>query len=963
MKERGPNELTNQPNSFNLEGKGNNMPDGGTNGGPEQSQPAAPNTEQERIARDLARVEADQAEMLHRGKEFYDALKPLAQAKVNKRVSDVFGNLDPVLQTQARYQFAEAALSDGEKDKIGVPESLVDLTKLIIKASDPAVWGEGGTKALISTDKETGRQTVNTANFLDWTRTNMFKVHNMNPTSNINFFNDLGMSVRNDVYGSMISFYEIVFQESLFLDVKNVNGVEVKEENDDYKELRNQLLNEVFLFSLMRNGDIAYNLGRGEQKEMMNALAQAFAVNPLTRSNFFEFIMTMPSMQRQSIRDLEAGKDGVMRAKTEGNFYMGDAVRQALSAYMNIFDYEQLTKILGKDAALFKWEYEVWDPETGEKKKDKTTGQLVDNKKISPDVEKNPVDRTTWYYTQEDVEALAKKGHSVKIGDVKLWSKKNGKNIALDPVNGTPDEKFMDYVNIFLSPNPDQRQQEEIRERIVLSIMKSKNISYNEAKLAEVWAYSMTHMNGIAARNDTQSVAFDWWTRLTNFRDYRKRQKAEKRGANYGGNYNMEGFKRIGLTFFEAARDVRGRTIQEIIQGGQGRDIDIEANPLKKVVDVERDDNGLIIFYDKEGQKIQGQQVKHYDVIEEIDRENGRRKSRVIYLDEQRKEVNVGQAHAKTVIKDVDAPVQFKADLQKQFLPNHMYTAAGVYEHVIKQVQMNFPEMLKGWDTQGYPILDQEKVDKIKAEIEHDIRYSLSTWQEINYSDKYLMWERKEVRNENGRLVSKNVKDSNGNPMELDEDWNIIGTKERDEPETYLDRKEMTILESMFGTDALKYIQFEIEKRKLTYNDLSESEKEKLAKEGKGAHVEKITGRGFGGKEETVNVDLTQHDKEQFRIAVWRGAFDYLVASEIAAHRDRGSGFKWYDSSDMIKVVDVLRGGEFVTPDQIGKIQVSTRTKLKWLFTKDLGYVFATGGLEGFWKILQIMFKESLSGV
>jgi hypothetical protein len=111
-----------------------------------------------------------------------------------------------------------------------------------------------------------------------------------------------------------------------------------------------------------------------------------------------------------------------------------------------------------------------------------------------------------------------------------------------------------------------------------------------------------------------------------------------------------------------------------------------------------------------------------------------------------------------------------------------------------------------------------------------------------------------------------------------------------------------------------------------------------------------------------VTVDLSHADEEEFKISVWRGAFDYLVATEIAAHRDRNSGFRWYDSDDMFKVVDVLREGEFVTPDQIGNIQKETRTKLKWLFAQDLSYIFATGGLEGFWKILQIMFKDVVSG-
>jgi len=969
MKEQEPvynqNKLTNQPNSLNLEGIGNIMADG-TNGTPEEQQPkqdeaksgAENRSGQENTNRANSRMKEEEARRSEEIMVRFNGLHPLEQAKIDKTMTDVFGDLNsnPDLKILARGSVLDAAAQSRVREErrgnqIGVPESLEDLAQLIIKTSDPAIWGENGEHPLINKE---GR--VDSVNFLAWARGNMIKVHNFNPTSRVDFFNDLGMSVRNDVYGSMISFYEIVFQENLFLDTKkDENGNEVKVANADYKLLRDQLLTEVFLFSLMRNGDIAYTTQRGQQKEMLEALTQAFIVNPLTRSNFFEFIFTMPSMQRESIRDIEAGEDETIKAKREGNFYMGDAVRQALSAYMNIFDYGQLKTILGKDAALFKRDYAEMDADTGAQKIKEGKAVTLE---VAPDVNKPDKRKKEWF--KED-------------GSLRLYEvEKSGRNIGkykkdkdgdyVEDASGLPHPEYMDYINIFLSPNPDQRQQTEARERIALSIMEKNDISYSEAKLAEAWAFSMTHINGISARNDTQSVAFDWWTRLTNFKDYRKRQKAEKRGAAYGGNYNMEGFKRIGLNFFEASRDIRERTIQEIIQGGQGEKIDIQANPLKNKVDFEKDESGMIVFYDQNDQKVHGLSAKRGDIIRELDQTSGKYKSRVKYFDESNREVNIGGARSKTVITQVEKPVQFKADLQKQFLPNHMITAAGVYEHIITQAQMNFPEMLKGYDTHGNPILDQEKIEKIKKGIEHCIRYSLSTWPEINYEDKYVMWERKEVRSENsGRLIAKK-RGVSGEVRELDEDWYVLKnghkTQERNEPETYLHSKEMTIMESMFGVDALKFIQFEIEKRKLTYNDYTEEEKKKHQ-----PVEEPIRGIGFDGKEHEVIVDLSHAKEEEFKIAVWRGAFDYLIATEIAAHRDRNSGFEWYNGEKMIKVIDVLKEGEFVTPDQIGNIQKETGTKLKWLFTQDLGYIFLTGGLEGFWKVFQIMFKDVMGDV
>lgn len=954
MKER-ENELTNKANYPNLEGKGINMPDGPNS--PEnqpqqvQGEQSEHQTEQDRTQRDIDRAAKEFAKPIDQSNEAINKLSPGRRAALERAAQRI-----PGLDEEAKIKFlGDAAMGAeilglGDEQKIGVPENLEDLAKLMIKMSDETVWGEKGTKPLTYIDKETGLERVNAANFLDWYRTNMFRVHNFNPTSSVNFFSDLGMSVRNDQWGSMISFYEIVFQESLFLDKKpnDKTGEEERVVNKDYQALRDQLLMEVFLFSLMRNGDITYRTNRGSQKEMMDSLAQAYTVNPLTRSNFFEFIMTMPSMQRKSIRDVEveqSGKDEIIQGKREANFYMGNAVREALAAYINIFDYDQLKKILGtdgKDPVLFKRDYQEMDSETG-KQKINADGNLA-IKTIEHDVKEEKEG-----FREEDkrVNQWFNPDGSVKL--YKFDQKEKKWNPSTDGT-GRPHEHFMDYINVFLSPNPDQRQQAEVRERIVLSIMEKNKISYNEAKLAEAWAYSMTYMFGVGARNDTQSIAFDWWTRLTNFQDYRKRQKAERRGALYGGEHNMEGLKRIGLTFFEAARDIRERSIQEIIQGGKveegKKDINIENDMLKNTVDLERDEHGNIVFYDETGQKIEGLSAKKAEVVEDTIQTEEEAKSiaRIKYLDASGNEVNVGNAKTKTKIERVATPVEFKADLQKQFMPNHMYTAAGVYEHILKQVQMNFPDMVKGYDTHGNPILDQEKIDKLKAGVEHDVRYSLSTWPEINFTDKFVMWERKEVRNERGRLLARHVKDVHGNPMELDEKWNVIGTSDMDEPITYLDSRPMTILESMFGVDALKYIQFEIEKRKLNH----------------GTKVEEITGTSFGGKQETVRVDLSGAKEEQFKIAIWRGAFDYLVASEIAAHRDRGSGFEWYDGEKMAKTVDALRDGRFVSPDQIGKIQKETRTKLKWLFTQDLAYIFSTGGMEGFWKIFKIMFGDIL---
>ena len=874
----------------------------------------------------------------------FEELPQSEQDKIRRAFTEQFGEGMPDEMVKKFYELAGAGASR-ERRVIGVPNNLEDLAELIMKTSDPTIWGREGEKPLIN---ENG--SVNTKNFLDWFRNNMFRVHNFNPTSPVNFFNDLGMSVRNDQWGSTISFYEIVFQESLFLDKKNVDGKEQTVVNPDYQALRSQLLQEAFLFMLMRNGDLDYVLNRPLADQMLGKLAENFVANPLTRSNFMEFIFTLPSMQKSSFKELsaEAGKE--IRTKQETNFYMGDAIRTALTAYINIFDYESLKKVLGPDSPLFKLKYEKWDTESG-------TRKIEDGKKafseISQDIkleqkEKDPEKRkakerkNAWFYTEEDA-----RKYNVKAGDIKLYEiDGKGKAGKVDPKNGSPHPDYINYLNIFLSAMPDQNQQKEVRERMVLSIMKKTGISYREAQLAEAWAYSMTHMTGIAAVNDTQAVGFDVWTKLTRFREYRKRQKAESRNASYGSKYNLEGLKRLALPFIEGARDTKGRTIREVIQGGQTT-INLDKT-FKNREDYKKDANGYIILHQNGRDVTSHFKARNYDIRMVAGKDSNEKEKQLVFLDDNGNIVDIGNARPEEGTIEADH-VEFNENVMRQFTPNHLREAHGVYEFIMKQVEMDFPSMVEGYDARGNPILNHEKVEEVKTKIEHFVRYSLSTWPEIDYGAKFKMFESKEYRNEKGRL-----EDSEGH--ELDEEWYILDrfgrrTDERSNPRSVPVIKEQTILESMFGADALRFVQYEIEKRGLAN---AKGDQSKLVK---------IKEVGFGDKEQDFDLDISSTKNEHFRIAVWKGVFDYMIAAEIASHRDRGSGRRYYNYDDIKKAADALRDGEFVTPDQIKKIRELTRSRARWTYGEELGYIFAQAGFESFWNILKVMFKDAMKDI
>ena len=877
-------------------------------------------------------------------------------AEIDRIIDNVISKTIPSMDIERGIVDAERkASSNGEN--IYVPRSLEELATLIMQRADPE-WRKDGPKALI----ENGR--VNTANFLDWARNNMLRLHNFNPVTPIRFFEDLGMGI--DTNYRTISFYEIVFTRSFFLD-KDPSGKASR--NPEYEALREQMLTEVFLFQMMRNGDLGYVLNRPIAERMLESLAENFVANPLTRGDFMEFIFTMPSIAKRSFKELNMEDGSEITTKRKENFYMGDAIRTALTTYINIFDYKRLNDILGPNSQLFQFSYEGWNDAKGERER-KENGELKP-KQINPDVKDLDKRREEWFYTAEDVKRIKEKDKdtSIREGDVKLYILENGKPVEvrdpskekgpyaymkvkekdvvtrkafkLDPENGLPLQDYMNYLNIFLLPMADVRQQTEIRQRIVLSIKDKTGISYKEAQLAEAWAYSMTHMTGIAAVNDTQAVGFDAWTKLTRFREYRKRQRAESRNASYGGKYNLEGLKRIALPFIEGARDLRGRTVREIIQGGK-----TEINLSRSFKDREEyridEKNGYIVLVENGKNVTTDKKVRRYEiqpVLDENEKPTGKRK--IVYFNAQDEVVELGNAQP---VPDIILAnkVEFNENVMRQFAPNHVREAQGVYEQIMKQVEMDFPSMVIGYDSRGGPILDRNKVEDVKNKIEHFVRYSLSTWPEINYGDEFWMPESQEVRNKNDRLVNKAGD-------ELDEDWYVLKngrrTDVRSNPDTYVIPKPMTILESMFGVDALQYIQFEIERRHL--ND---------------GEATPMKGRDRKGDEREVKVNLGRARETEFKTAVWKGVFDYLIDAEIEAHRDWGSGYRHYDWTDIKKTSDALKVGEFATPEEIKEIREKTRTRARWVVSQDFAYALSTGGMEGLFNLIKFIVNDSLKG-
>jgi hypothetical protein len=449
-----------------------------------------------------------------------------------------------------------------------LPESLEELAAIVMNQAGEE-WKTGGEKQLVD---ENGR--VVRENFIAWVRQRMIDLHEFNPTTKVNFFSDINVKVGY----SQISFYDMIFTGSYFLEKKKINVMhrvgdkfdkqeeDVYVKNQDYEDMKQQLIMEAFLFSSSRNNDVEYVANMWNETELPKLINQMYYANPFMRGSYLEKVLTMSSMSKEKIEGVRSkvndeGKFDKEKIKSilENNSDVGEGIRRALLSYYYMNDFDMLQKILVKDSALFREEYSDIDASTGKRKKDENGAEIgmlkgvMNQEFIETDKNKKEEDQVSVIYENGEV-ADTEKGR----------------------------ERFIKYINVFNDAHKDEKVVEEVRERIRQSLMEKLEINYSEAKYAEAWAFSMTRWSGIGARNDIKAVGFDAWSKAQNLMEYRLKQMDPKRRGVAGNVFNLAGIKRASLSMFEGITDVHGRTILEAIQGGQGEDGWSEENPFKE---------------------------------------------------------------------------------------------------------------------------------------------------------------------------------------------------------------------------------------------------------------------------------------------------------------------------------------------------------------------------------------------
>jgi hypothetical protein len=764
-----------------------------------------------------------------------------------------------------------------EEELPSMPKSLEDLARLIM-AKDPEFrTGE----ALELLDYE-GR--VNTKNFLTWVRHKMREVHDFNSQNEVSFFTDEGMQIKTDYRA--ISFVEMAFTKSFFLErtIDEATGREVTKKNKDYEALRDQMFQEVFLFQLIRNGGISYDQHNRQGEDMLKIVDGIFKTNPITRAEFLEFILTMPSLSQRALGEgVETGRE--MQNALENNALMGDAVRLAVCAYESSYSYELMAKFLGKDSPMFRKAFRKF---SAKNKDDPTThGVTIESITPNPKQKAGTPTRDDWF-----------------DGDGRL--RPEHKKLKLKKGKGSFEENYMFYINIFNIPSVDKAQVDEIRARMIDSIRLRTGVSWEEAQLAEAYAFGMIQIAGVAAQLDISGTSHNYWTRLLHTEDKRSRDIQPTRRAKYGRKRTIGQVKRLGVTLMEGAADVHGKSIKRIFHGGEGMDASPELNPLKTRHDYERfgsgESKGNIVFLDANGNRVD-LNVRDYRLNEE---------GQIIFLSEMldaNGERQVAQTEGYSTQEPITRTVaesdrvRFDIDTQRQFFGNHLRCGVEVNEFIVGGVELLIPDLVTGYDGFGNPIIDHEKSDKLKEGIIKNIKYKDSTWGGINYAERIVV------------------------PIYAYNEARI---------RTGVEIQEVTILEDMFGPEVRKYIGAELKRRGI--------------EESKSNDVPLIEGLG--------RFDLSKISGSDLRESCWIGEFDYLVAAEIDDHREFGSGYDRWGSSKIKRLEDAGKISGILPQAEVSFIREQTKTRARRVYTQDMTFAVSSGMLEGFWKVFQIAMKS-----
>lgn len=792
--------------------------------------------------------------------------------------------------------------TDNRKERISRNNitSIQDVAKIIITDEGEDRWGPVGGVDVGATSEAPypllektgveGKLRINKANFIQWARERTMYHHNNNPrdlqlalTRLVGIVNDFGQTT------------------SIFSMDENRNRFFKDDESGRIlDDLADQLKTEVWLFGNMRNYDLVYKEYMGQDSKLPEFLVNVHNKEELTSSDSLERIMTL-SEKFLGTQEDELDENGNKIEKKAQDMKVGDAARKAYEIYYYISDLPKLREILGTNSIFFKKEGLINVFKIFEK--------IAHTDEIKPE-------------HMKQIDSLFNADGSIKeaefINFVNPFNDQNKPDtnisIAREMVRQAVAEKYgLEYglnlkVNEERSPTGKYRAPDRAFRRI--------NTEY-----AETWAWIMSRFTGAAARNDTNSIGFDAFTKTMQFMKYRIRQSNESRAGQFGNEYNLGVFKTLTLDFFN------GVWVQQEF-GDPGR-----KTPFELMMELDEKDRAIEKI--KEKLKNPGTELTSDD------------NEAIKTMEEEKRKL----AHK----------FRFDQSTQKGYATNHIGRAFEIFHNMLGNEELRLDQIVK-WEpymggAQGRYVIDRTKFEEaLKEKFIKPVRYAFSTYPMIDFakktqelvsagSDKKLPVYRETTIAENifGPIVTGELKKD------------IVNVKKRliREKVNKSIRGGKSKKEAIAGLDAR-------EQQLLKQKRFSASDKDTLWNE-------MLTG-----------------PKADLRPILWKRAVMARIAKDLLSHRQRSSNNKYeYFGHEQIELfINALEsipsivmpegenhdpdedltfeyGEKFLTEEDIHWIREQSETTESKIFKKDIVPQIAGGFMKGIGEGIKDFFKGS----
>lgn len=397
----------------------------------------------------------------------------------------------------------------------------------------------------------------------------------------------------------------------------------------------------------------------GQDTKLPEFLASVHNLEELTSSDSMERIMTLSEKFRG---DQEEGQH------QEKDMKVGDAARKSYEIYYYMSDIEKLKEILGPDSIFFKKQGLI------------NVFKIIDRIAHTDEIEEKDM---------KQIETLFNADGSLK------------------------EAEFINFINPFNDQNKPDRNIAIARELVRQAVAEKYGLEYGLEKkvkeergptgkyraperaflrinteYAETWAWILSRFTGAAARNDTNSIGFDAFTKTMQFMKYRIRQSQASRAGQFGNEYNLGVFKTLTLDFFngvwvQKTFDESGRT-----------------TPFELMMELDKKDREL-------------EQLK----------KSGENDARV-------KEI---EAEKWKLAKQF----RFDQSTQKGYATNHLGRAFEIFHNMLGNEELRLDQIVKYEQFGTYAgryVIDRTKFEEaLKEKFVKPVRYAFSTYPMIDF--------------------------------------------------------------------------------------------------------------------------------------------------------------------------------------------------------------------------------------